>query len=246
MCKSEYKLIRKMQWDGDVLKVQDTMNDVLREAKQAAEDAMTGAVLSHFECDLSDIREYMHDKIKWEQKQWAAMPRWIPVTERLPESKIPVNIVWVNHAPASYYAITKNKPFVATGIFFFGEWYWWSATTEDYLNEYGRCEWDKVDGAIEITHWMPLPEPPEEKTVNEITPEMIEAADQNEKRIKERVDRIYDELIAEKRAEIERLKAEIAKKPPLDYDKLAENPPEYPVCVGYKCWDGKEANNGNK
>lgn len=85
-----------------------------------------------------------------------------------------------------------------------------------------------------------------EKTVNEITPEMIEAADQSEKRIKERVDRIYDELIAEKRAEIERLKAEIAKMPPLDYDKLAENPPEYPVCVGYKCWDGKEADNDNK
>ena len=35
-------------------------------------------------------------------------------------------------------------------------------------------------------------------------------------------------LIAEKRAEIERLKAEIAKMPPLDYDKLAENPLEPP------------------
>jgi hypothetical protein len=68
------------------------------------------------------------------------------------------------------------------------------------------------------------PEPPKEETVNEITPEMIEAAERNEKRIKERVDRIYDELIAEKRAEIERLEAEIAKMPPFDAEKLAANP----------------------
>ena len=63
---------------------------------------------------------------------------------------------------------------------------------------------------------------------NEITPEMIEAVGRNEKRIKERADRIYIEQIAEKRAEIERLKAEIAKMPPLDYGKLAANPPEPP------------------
>ena len=78
-------------------------------------------------------------------------------------------------------------------------------------------------------------------------PEVIEAYERNEKRLKEAVDEFYNVLIAEKRAEIERLKAEIAKMPQLDYDKLAENPPEYPVCVGYKCWDGKEeADNGNK
>lgn len=59
-------------------------------------------------------------------------------------------------------------------------------------------------------------------------PEVIEACEQNEKRFKEAVDEFYNVLISEKRAEIERLKAEIAKMPPLDYDKLAENPPEYP------------------
>lgn len=73
-----------------------------------------------------------------------------------------------------------------------------------------------------------LHEPPKEETVNEITPEMIEAAERNDKRIKERIDRIYDDLIAEKRAEIERLKAEIAKMPPLDYEKLVANPPVPP------------------
>lgn len=59
-------------------------------------------------------------------------------------------------------------------------------------------------------------------------PEIIEACERNERRFKEVVDEFYDAIIAEKRAEIERLKAEIAKMTPLDYDKLAENPPEYP------------------
>jgi len=82
-------------------------------------------------------------------------------------------------------------------------------------------------------------------THNDIPPEMIEAAERNEKRINERVDKLYEELIAEKRAEIERLKAEIAKMPPLDYDKLAKNQPLYPVCIGFKCWDGKEEDNAD-
>jgi len=86
--------------------------------------------------------------------------KWIPVTERLPENGFPVNIVWLNHQPESYYSIVKDKPFVATGIYRNGAWYWWSTTTEDYLNEYGECEWDKVDPSIEITYWMPLPEIP--------------------------------------------------------------------------------------
>lgn len=59
-------------------------------------------------------------------------------------------------------------------------------------------------------------------------PEVIEAYERNEGRLKEAVDEFYNALIAEKRAEIERLRAEIEKMPPLDYDKIAENPPEPP------------------
>lgn len=149
MCKSEYKLIRKMQWDGDVLKVQDTMHDVLREAKQAAEDAMTGEVLSHFECDFSDFREYMHDKIKWEQKQWAAMPRWIPVTERLPECEVGAeigNVEWIIH------------DMVFAGCFGRGG---------KYRDAYFRTWTDTTEGidAKDADCWrvVTLPEPPKEE-----------------------------------------------------------------------------------
>ena len=88
-----------------------------------------------------------------------AEPKWIPVSERLPENLEPVNITWVNHDPESYYVDIKDKPFTATGIHYRGQWYWYSTTCADYLGEYGSNDIDKVDDAIEIVAWMPLPEP---------------------------------------------------------------------------------------
>ena len=86
-------------------------------------------------------------------------PQWIPVSERLPEDLSEVNVTWVNHNPEPYYEFTKDKPFTATAVYYKGEWYWYSATCVDYLAEYGRCDWNKVDKAIEIVAWMPLPKP---------------------------------------------------------------------------------------
>lgn len=91
---------------------------------------------------------------------------WIPVSERLPEDYVPVNITWVNHNPDPYYASIKDVPFTATGICYKGKWYWYSVVCEDYLKEYGeRYETDAVDADIEVTAWMPLPEPYRESEV---------------------------------------------------------------------------------
>lgn len=87
------------------------------------------------------------------------MQMWIPVTERLPEDLEPVNITWVNHNPRGYYADIKDKSFTATGHYCKGRWYWYSSTCQDYLEEYGRCDVDEIDTDIEVTAWMPLPEP---------------------------------------------------------------------------------------
>ena len=89
-------------------------------------------------------------------------PKWIPVTERLPEELELVNITWMNHGPEPYYHDIKDKNFVATGIHYRDQWYWYSTTCADYLGEYGSNEIDLVDDAIEIIAWQPLPEPYEE------------------------------------------------------------------------------------
>ena len=87
---------------------------------------------------------------------------WISVKDRLPEELVPVNIVWTNRRPEPYYADIKDKPFTATGIYCNGRWWWYSAVCEDYLAEYGESGADSMDKEIEVTHWMPLPEPPKE------------------------------------------------------------------------------------
>lgn len=86
-------------------------------------------------------------------------PKWIPCSERLPEDLEPVNITWVNHHPESYYADIKDKPFTATGHYCNGRWWWFSATCQDYLDEYGESDVDDMSDDIEVIAWMPLPKP---------------------------------------------------------------------------------------
>mgnify|MGYP002525937405 CR=1 FL=1 len=87
------------------------------------------------------------------------MGHWIPVSERLPNELEPVNITWINHNPESYYADIKDKPFTATGVYFNGQWYWWSSLCTDILAEYSHNYDDVIDRDVEIIAWMPLPEP---------------------------------------------------------------------------------------
>lgn len=122
------------------------MYELMRKAADAIEE------LSHSK-DMAFVEEDGRVVIKF-------IPKWIPVEERLPEEGTAVNITWVNHRPAIYYQHIKDKPQTATGVYYRGKWYWWSAVVQDYLAEYGKCEPDEMDAAIEVTHWMPLPDPP--------------------------------------------------------------------------------------
>lgn len=94
-----------------------------------------------------------------EKKSIRYVNNWILCSEDYPKELEPVIITYVNHQPELYYKYVKDKPFVATGIYYKEEWYWYSSTCEDYLAEYGRCDVDKIDDAIEVMAWMPLPEP---------------------------------------------------------------------------------------
>lgn len=86
-------------------------------------------------------------------------PVWIPVSERLPEELVPVNVTWINRKPEPYYAEIKDVPFACTAVYYNGKWYWWSSVCTDYLEEYGEYNVDLVDKYIDIVAWMPLPEP---------------------------------------------------------------------------------------
>lgn len=85
--------------------------------------------------------------------------RWIPVSERLPDDLEPINITWINHNPEPYYKEIKDKPFTATGVYFNGQWYWWSTLCTDILAEYSHNFDDVIDADIEVIAWQPLPKP---------------------------------------------------------------------------------------
>ena len=84
---------------------------------------------------------------------------WIPVSERLPEELVPVNVTWINRNPESYYAKIKDVPFSATAVYYNSKWYWYSSTCVDYLSEYGENDFDLVDKDIDVIAWQPLPQP---------------------------------------------------------------------------------------
>lgn len=134
----------------------ENLNDELKE--KLGTDTWTS-------CDIDKVGMDAADQIERDQKEIEALrekQQWIPVAERLPEELVLVNVVWVNRVPEPYYEKIKGVPFSGTACFFEERWYWDSPIVLDLLSEYGKDDPDLVDDAVDITHWMPLPEPPKE------------------------------------------------------------------------------------
>ena len=74
------------------------------------------------------------------------VPRWIPVTERLPENGVPALINYIGNDGGKYHP-DGTAAWTDHGCF------WWEGSLED-------CD---TEVAVPITHWMPLPEPPKEE-----------------------------------------------------------------------------------
>lgn len=92
-------------------------------------------------------------------KQIEPEQKWIPVSEGLPEDIKPVIVTWKNTDPKSYYQYIVGKHFIGTAHYKNGKWFWYSSVTEDLLAEYGRCDCEEFDEAIDVIAWMPLPQP---------------------------------------------------------------------------------------
>lgn len=116
----------------------------------------------------SDVMNYGQERINqtdaiiaFVENLPSARPKgeWIPCSERLPEDIRPVLVTWKNTDPASYYQYIVGKHFIGTAHYHRGKWYWYSSVTEDLLAEYGKCDSEEFDEAIEAVAWMPLPEP---------------------------------------------------------------------------------------
>ena len=93
---------------------------------------------------------------------------WIPVSERLPEDIKPVIVTWKNTDPKSYYQYIVGKHYIGTAHYKNGKWFWYSSVTEDLLAEYGRCDCEEFDEAIDVIAWMSLPKPFEPQESEEV------------------------------------------------------------------------------
>ena len=131
-----------------------TLNEALEKCSDRWGEGLP-LTFSYQNCEIDDLWQMLTELKRLEKEQTS----WIPVSERLPEELEAVNITWVNHNPEGYYANIKDKPFTATGVYFNGQWYWWSTMCSDIIAEYSHNYDDIIDDAIEIVAWMPMPEP---------------------------------------------------------------------------------------
>ena len=95
-----------------------------------------GSAVSKLYNEAADaIEELMR---RCEQFQYMPPPAWIPVTERLPEEGVSVQVCF------------RSQGGIA------------QAVSERFVNDRNQSYWSGLCG-MKPTHWMPLPEPPKEE-----------------------------------------------------------------------------------
>ena len=153
----DYANITMKEEDDDISEALEIAVDALK-TQLSQEDATSDLISRQEAIDALDCINGVEEVLR-SLPPAQPEPQWIPVSERLPEDLAEVITTWVNRDPLPYYEFMRDKPFTAVSVHYKGEWYWYSSTCADYLEEYGRNDRDKVDKSIEIIAWMPLPKP---------------------------------------------------------------------------------------
>ena len=137
----------------DLISRQDAVDEIANLASSMS------VCINHDEC--RGMKSMQNRAIKAIENLPSVQPEqhWIPCSERLPEELAEVNVTWVNTNPEPYYDFVKDKPATGSAVYYKGGWYWYSSVTVDVLVEYGRMESEKMDDAIKVLAWCPLPEP---------------------------------------------------------------------------------------
>lgn len=153
---TEYiKLIEKLRDDSMLENCEfDFVHKYMHEAADAIEELQK--ITTHYEeeskgwwlaaCDAKEERERLKEQI----------PKWIPVTERLPEEKD-------SGFSADVLILVKEQDGdfiwedVYSGYYLYdavsSETGWWAQMPQN-------CE--RVEERFSVTHWMPIPQPPED------------------------------------------------------------------------------------
>ena len=119
-------------YESPIKIIESTIDSIYKDIIKKKDDAIFAEIQTSFGVDVDRvelIRALQYDRDQYEKGYQDGQPKWIPVTERLPEM---------------YEDVLAYK---STG-----------AVVISWLFSDGR--WNKRD----ITHWMPLPEPPKDAT----------------------------------------------------------------------------------
>lgn len=133
---------RANEWETPI-----TLGDDLAEAADRLENQ--NAHIAALQQEIEKLRgqnEQLREAAALVTKESAELleRRWIPVEERLPENGVPVLINYIASDDGKYHP-DGTAVWTDYGCF------WWEGSLED-------CD---TEVAVPITHWMPLPEPPE-------------------------------------------------------------------------------------
>lgn len=134
---------RANEWETPI-----TLGDDLTEAADRLENQNAHIAVLQKEIEkLRGQNEQLREAAELVAKESAELleRRWIPVEERLPENGVPVLINYIASDGGKYHP-DGTAVWTDYGCF------WWEGSLED-------CD---TEVAVPITHWMPLPEPPEE------------------------------------------------------------------------------------